>query len=124
MITATATTDEASRGIMTKPPLIKIPIIPPWIKSRRVVMRFATLSPLHANGYVHHSARDSTGAKAPHYHAAVGATALTLAHLSAVSNRLYTLVRLVHVQALRPTPTPRNSSPANTTIAGPDGRSR
>ena len=86
-------------------------------------MRSATLSPLHANGYAHNSAY-SDGATEPLCHAAVTPTALTLAHLSAVSNPLYTLFRLVHVQALRPTPTPRNSSPANTTIAGPDGRSR
>src|SRR5262249_9643027 len=99
------------------------PTSPPWIKSRRVVMRSTTPVPLRANSYPHSSA-NSDDCTEPLYNTTVAPTALNLAHLSAPSNPLYMLFCLVHVQVLRPTPTPRHSSPASTTIAGPDGRSR
>ena len=47
IMTAREITEAASRGIMMSPPLAKMPIIPPWTRSRRVVIISATPTPLH-----------------------------------------------------------------------------
>ena len=109
------------------PPLTKMPTIPPLTRSRRGVIISDTPVPLHPKDY-QDSISDSDGSM--ELASAMPTVLLHSAEPSTFGRGQQSAcsgqpdLRLTPRMSLWLSPTPRNSSPESTTIAGPDGRSR